>query len=422
MPLSLIRLLRLRSRAAITLPNAALAVWGVVAFVVIGRGLLAGSPAHDGIYPVYAKGGADWLAGRTVYPAADGFNVFRYHPLFAAGFAALAWLPLWVGSTLWRILLVGVVYSSLRRWLQVSGPAPGEARTRDAVLILIAPLLAWDMVDGQTNSLIAAFLLRAVASATEERPWSASLWLALASLLKLFPLGFAALLIAARPKSLALRFVAATAALSAVPFLLQDPAFVARQYGEWFATFTADGGRQHYPLSLSYRDLRFLFRLWDEPLPAWAFQAAAGSFWLASLIGMRVLSSRAAGDWNAIGGPALALGGIGMTLLGPCTEIVTYAILAPAIAAAAWQVQTTPISRWMSLTFQASYVLLAASFLSFLFPFGSSFSMLGPQPLSAGLFALAAVPHFVNHLRTTVSDRAIVLPFRRSNTRLSRAA
>lgn len=352
-------------------------VWLAVAFIVIGRGFLAHQPKHIGIFHVYAQGGADWLAGRDVYPAADGFDVFRYHPLFAAAFVPFGVLPLVAGSVLWRMLLVSFAFVSFRRWL---GSLNLDARAANHLMVMLAPLTAWDLVAGQTNTLIIGMLLRAVTAGRREQWWPAAFWLAGASLLKLFPLGFAALLIVARPRPLGLRFVAAIAVLSALPFLLQDPVYVARMYADWFATFTADTGRQHYPIGLAYRDVRFLFRVWWEPLPDAVFKGMVAAFWLASLAAMRW--TRGTNDmWSR----SLLLGGLGMTLLGPCTEIVSYAILAPGIVWAAWQ------SRGASAAILwPAYALLASGHLAFLFPFGTPYAMLGPHTFAAILLTFGA--------------------------------
>ncbi|MFO0804987.1 MAG: glycosyltransferase family 87 protein [Gemmataceae bacterium] len=352
-------------------------VWAAVAFVVIGRGLLAHQPKHVGIFHVYAQGGADWFAGRSVYPAADGFDVFRYHPFFAAAFVPFGVLPLVAGSVLWRTLLVSFAFGSFRRWLESLNL---NARATNYLMVMLAPLTAWDLVAGQTNTLIIAMLLRAVTASTRDRWWSAAIWLAFASLLKLFPLGFAALLIVARPRQLGLRFAAAVAAVCAVPFVLQDPVYVARMYADWFATFTADTGRQDYPIGLAYRDVRFLFRVWWEPLPDAVFKGTVAAFWLASLAAMRW--SRDSQDvWSR----SLLLGGLGMTLLGPCTEVLTYAILAPGIVWAAW-----PSRGASAAILWPAYALLASGHLAFLFPFGTPYAMLGPHTFAAILLGAGA--------------------------------
>jgi hypothetical protein len=360
----------------------AIAVWIGVAVIVVGRGILANNPDHAGIYTVYARGGADWAAGRPVYPAADGFEVFRYHPLFAAAFAPLGVLPVTVGSVLWRAFLVGMVFSSLRAWLAAASGGPNRA---PGILILVAPLVAWDLVAGQTNALIAALLLRAVTATGKRKGWTAATWLAVATLLKLFPLGFAALLIVVRPRLLSLRFVAMLGALSALPFALQNPVYVAGQYADWMATVTADTGRHDFPIGLAYRDVRFLFRVWTEPMPDFAFKSLAATCWLVALVGVRLRRH----DWRSAGTFALAWGGVGMTLFGPCTEIITYAILGPTLAAAAWDALTAAHpGRWVTI---AAYDLLAAGFIAFLFPFGTPFAMCGPHPAAAVLFVASGI-------------------------------
>jgi hypothetical protein len=365
-------------------------VWVTIAVMVVGRGLLVNNDRHRGIYPVYAQAGADWWAGRAVYPAADKFDIFRYPPVFAAGFVPFGLLPLAVGTMLWRAFLVAFVFTSLWRWLKLAGPRTGDRRTAAGVLLLVAPLVAWDLVAGQTNALVAALLLRAITAADGQRWWSAAGWLATASLLKLFPLGVAALMVVARPRQLGPRFAAAVVALLAVPFLLQTPAFVARQYGDWITTVAADSGRQFLPDGLAYRDVRYLFRVWAEPLAERAFQALVIAFWVVALVWVRVSAVRAGtpAEWRQVWAQALALGAIGVTLLGPCTEMITYAVLAPSLAATAWHYRAA--GPWVyRAAVLGGYALMAAGFLAFMFPFGGAFGRLGPHPAAACLFALA---------------------------------
>ena len=364
----------------------ALAVWLVVFAAVAGRAALAGHPRHAGIYPVYAKAGGDWAAGRGVYPAADGFDVFRYAPVFAAGFAPLAALPVALGSLVWRVGTVGLVLSAAATWAR-SGPAGAAAgsRARSAFLILVAPLVAWDMACGQTNAAIGATMLLAATAAGRGRWWRAAAWLAPACLLKLYPVAFALLLVAAHPRPLWWRLPIAVLAGLALPFLLQRPAYVAGQYADWARTVLADDGRQGWAVGMSYRDVRMVFRVWGEPLAPGAFlalqlggaAAAAASCCFGAAGGRR---------WRAVG-----LGGAWMTVLGPATEGVTYAIAGPALAWGVVAVTLRDPGRAVRGLVWGGYALVASGYLAYLFPFGGGYNELGVQPAGGVLFTLGFV-------------------------------
>lgn len=366
----------------------ALTVWFVVAFAVAGRSALATHPRHAGIYPVYAKAGDDWAAGRTVYPAADGFDIFRYAPVFAAGFVPLSVLPLELGSLVWRVCSCGLVLYAAAVWVRSNpaGFAPGS-RARSAFLILLAPLVTWDLVAGQTNAVIAALILLAATDAGRGRWWRAAAWLVPACLLKLFPVAFALLLVAAHPRQLWWRFPVALAVGLVSPFLLQHPTYVAQQYPAWVRTVLADDGRQGWAVGLSYRDVRWLVRVWGGEIPAKAFLAA--QLVGAALAAAACLVGTAADRrWRAVG-----LGAVWMTVLGPATEGVTYALLGPALA---WSAHA--VSRhnpgWVvrGLTW-GGYYLLASGFMAYVFPFGVAYNSLGVQPAGGLLFALGFVGH-----------------------------
>src|ERR1700733_6487388 len=81
-------------------------VTGLWIAVFLGVAIRVGlfSRSHD-VFATYADAGRQWATSQPLYTYTRGFV---YSPLIAAFFAAFSWMPLSVGSVLWRLLDAGV--------------------------------------------------------------------------------------------------------------------------------------------------------------------------------------------------------------------------------------------------------------------------------------------------------------------------
>lgn len=382
-------------------------VWIILAVVVIGRSFLMNDERHAGIYHVYTTGGENWAAGRNVYPAVDGPDVFRYAPGIAAAFVPFSMTSLQAGSFVFRLLSVAFVLHAAIVWVRSNpGGLAAGGRSRAVFLLLLAPLVAWDLVAGQTNALIGAFMLRAADDAGRGRWWRAAAWMVPPCLLKLYPIAFALLLIAVHLRPLWWRFPVALAVGVALPFLFQEPGYVARQYAAWGRLVASDDGRQGAAVSSPYRDVRSLFRTHGFPIPAAVFVAIqlGGAALAAALCLAGTPEQR---RWRAV-----ALGGIWMTVIGPATEGITYSIAGPALAWCAVGVMRRHPGWVVRVLVWSGYLLLASSFVAYMFPFGSAYNALGVAPLGGLLFAVGYLMMELNQLAVSSRVRRLRLKLR----------
>src|SRR5579885_95016 len=75
--------------------------WVVLVAAVLVRVAVA-KPRSQTVVPIYLTAGQRWLAAADLYAPADGLDVYRNPPGFAAGFAALTPLPEKASGILWR--------------------------------------------------------------------------------------------------------------------------------------------------------------------------------------------------------------------------------------------------------------------------------------------------------------------------------
>src|SRR5207249_3771015 len=90
--------------------------------------------------------------------------------------------------------------------------------------------------------------------------------------IKVYPIALALLLLAMFPRRLTLPLLLAAGGVLALPFLLQAPEYVGRQYGDWLRWGLND--RHVETTDLAFRDLRLLCRVWLVPLSSNAFRIA----------------------------------------------------------------------------------------------------------------------------------------------------
>jgi hypothetical protein len=376
----------------------ALAAWALVLLIVAGRVLLS-KPRNHSDYLTFANPARNWLCGRGLYlqeDAAGYCDDFRYSPLVAVAVTPFALLPNPAGEVAWRLLNLGVLLGGLCWWARkVVTPTP-TAKHLGLLLLLVLPLAAGNINNGQTNPLLLGLLLAAIACTTStkdrqagERRWNlASVLLALACLFKIYPIAVALLLVVVYPRQLGWRLALALLAGLLLPFALQYPQYVAQQYDIWFR-YLLHEDRQILPATATYRDLRLLIRVWIGPLPAPVYSAMQ----LLAAVGAAALcwfGCRAGWPDRRLLPLLTGLGCVWMTVFGVATESCTYMLTA---ATGGWAL----LQAWLEGRGLVVKGLLAGSYGLFLsaqmanwFPGVTRFHALGEQPL-AGLLLLAGL-------------------------------
>jgi hypothetical protein len=364
----------------------AVAVWLFVILVICGR--VALRPRSHNVYPIFATAARHWLAGADLYSTNEEFP-YRYSPGVAALLVPLAGVPDRLGGVAWRLLNAAVYLGALAWWGRSLLPWFRIGPHQAWFFLLALPLSLGSVNNGQSNALVLGLLLATVAAAGAERWNLASLCAALACLVKVYPIAVGLLLAALYPRRFAGRFAAMLALGLALPFLLQEPGYVASQYGGWLAHLRADD-RQAWALEDTYRDFRLLCRVCHFPLSAAAY--AAIQLAVAASVALVCLAAQRQG-WSRqrLLVLVLASGCCWMTVFGSATESCTYILLAPTLAWATLETWVGPHPRWLRAGVVLSYGLFSVTLVAGWFPHGArTLHAFGLHPL-AGLLLTGCV-------------------------------
>jgi hypothetical protein len=376
----------------------ALAVWVVLALMSVGRAALAHHERHAGCYDVFVDGGRHWLHGEDLYDKErpNSLHVFRYAPTLAALLTPNGVLPIVVGNGLLRLVNLVVFLVGLWWWQRVCLPASVTPRQRAAFFLLVAALANNYLMDVQINIITAGLLLLTTAGVVAGRWWVAAVSTALAVVLKAYPVSLALVLCLLAPWQFAWRWVVAQAGWFALPFLLQSPDYVARQYRDWVeyglnarffpgwfldAMYLAD----QLGLTMTRGDY---FRV--------AFVAAGC---VAATCVLHRLRRPAIPAVNTAYG--LCVGW--MLVFGPSSEQVTYILAAPAVAGATFLAWYFPNPVWFRAVLTAAAVLLAGTQFELLFPGPHRFKLYGAHPAALLLYLLAVGRQGFGYPRTAES-------------------
>jgi hypothetical protein len=355
-------------------------------------------PRSHSVYPIYSYAAGEWLAGRDIYVQVPEFDFYRYSPTVAAFFSL--WQPLgdgW-GGALWRVLGVVLLAYGLMVWARDILPRTLAAHHFALLLLIVWPLLLQNVNNGQANMHVCGLLLWATADVLRGRLWRSAIAFAVAVLVKPYVLALVGLVAIIEPR-LVVRFAVALMVGLGLPFLLQSPAYVARQYAGWVHHFE-ENDRSTGEIRNAYRDLQMLFRVYAAPLSHLTYQTieVAAGLGMAGLLVLGRLANRSRRELLHM---AFALAACWMTVLGPATESCTYLLLAPT-AAAAVVCHPGSVGRWARLACGLLIGVVAAS----MFPQDWSVQVLGPQPV-AGLIILAVTVRECGYWRRKVANPTV---------------
>jgi len=300
----------------------AVAVWVLFA-VVLALHAFFFPQAHN-VYQIYAPASRNWWTGRDMY-ARPG-DCYRYSPLFAVALTPVAALPDSLGSALWKALNVTVYGVGLGAWARRVTPVLG--RNEKAVLfLLVIPGSMDSMYNGQANLVMLGSALLGLADAAGRRWNRAAGWMALATLIKGYPLALALLLSALYPRRFAPRFAAALSIGLIFPFAVQRPDYVWSQYESWAAHLT----ESTVILRERHRSIDHLLEICGHPITPQAYILLGAIAGLA-VFGLWMLRIRRTRDRRERLTWAFLLYSGWVVLFGPATESCTYAVAAPAVA------------------------------------------------------------------------------------------
>jgi Glycosyltransferase family 87 len=328
-------------------------VIGLWAAVLLGISIRIGwsSHSHD-VFGTYADAGHRWTAAQPLYTYTRGFV---YSPLVAAFFAPFSWLPIGLGSVVWRLLNAAMFLAAVFWWLRAQITEHLPKSSYWLVFLLILPLSLGNFNNGQVNPMIIGLLMVALLAAHEKRWTLSAVAVGFSAYLKIYPLSVGLLLVLLYPRQLGWRLVLALILMGAASFVLQRPAYVLEQYQRWFSTRAADDRRMN--MDIAPRDFAMILRLLHINLSAHAvlvlqILAGAGTAVLCVVGRLRKRSER------HLLVCVLTTGTCWMLLFGPTTEDATYAMIAPAIAFAVVEAFNRESPSWMRGLVCGSFALL----------------------------------------------------------------
>ncbi len=372
-----------------------LAMWAVILTVISLRVVLAAR--NHSVYPIFSDAGRKWLAGADLYgPPTEDLDQFRYAPAVAAGFAPWGLLPDRIGEVLWRWLNAGVFFGALAVWGRWWWSRPNLP----AVLLLVLPLTVGGLNNGQCNALLTGLTLLATVAFARGHLWAAAAAITVTTLFKGYPLALGMLFCLVEPRRFTPRLAAFVLAGFALPYLMERPDYVTRQYAAFVERVGADD-RSGWPVFAGYRDLHMLLRLtgWEAPLAAYRG--------IEVLAGLACAAVVVAGRWRVWDrrravAACLSLGACWMTLCGPATESCTYVLITPVLAQAVLDVAGR--SPWRRGLVFVSFGLFTLSALIVWFPgwIAHPVQASGVQPLAACLLMAHVLGDCWRELRAEV--------------------
>ncbi len=309
----------------------AITLWTIMLGVVCILVLV--NPASPSLNILWRESGRAWLNGDSLYTDGSRWG-YRYGPLIAALLSLLVKVPLGVSAMLVRLVNAAILLGATFAWLKQVAPGKFDVYFRGVFFILLAVLSLPNLECGQFNPMLIGLLLGSLAAVQSERWNLAAVLLALATVLKVYPLAFALLLVVVYPRQLLRRLPLALLVALGLRFLLQSPHYVLGEYRQW-ATLLGnnDVSRRFLPMTVgeTYRDLLYLFRLYNIPISLTIYALLQGladlgcAFvcWTAARRGL----PKQVVLWHV-----LVLGSCWLTICGPASEPRTYILVAPALA------------------------------------------------------------------------------------------
>jgi hypothetical protein len=362
-------------------------VIGLWTAVLLGIWIRIGffSRSHD-VFATYADAGRRWSSSLPLYTYTRGFV---YSPLVAAFFAPFSWLPISLGSILWRLVNAAIFVGAIFWWLKAELTDCIPRSSYWLIFLLILPLSLGNFNNGQVNPMIIGLLMVAILAAHEKRWTLSAVALGFSAYLKIYPLSVGLLLVLIYPRQLSWRVALTLILMGAASFLLQRPGYVLDQYQRWVHTRAADDRRLN--MDIAPRDFAMILRLLHINLSAQAtllLQMIAGA--AAAVLCLYGRLKKWSEQRLLI--CVFATGTCWMLLFGPTTEDATYAMIAPALAFATVQAFHQKTPQWMRFLVCGSFAfLLLGLILNAFFGLKKTPLTMSVQPFGALLFLVYSI-------------------------------
>jgi len=296
------------------------AAWVVYA-VVIAAVVVFDDDIHS-VMKIYREAAADWWRGDPLYDPRPR-NGFFYLPHAAMAFIPYTWFPERIGEVVWRWTMLAALAWSVWGLAGMFGGARPRWTFLTATVVTAAASFS-AVAYGQSNTLLAAFLVLAVV-ALGQAAWKAgALWLLLALVAK--PVGLVPFLLAGAcyARRLAVPLVVGFALLAGVSFLHPKDDYEEEQYALFYQTMQV---AQNTKKKHRFCDVQGIIQPFGLEVPGRAMNVLRALAALAALL----LAWRAVRHYDAPRGAfvCLLLAVLYLLLLNPRTETNSYVMLAP---------------------------------------------------------------------------------------------
>lgn len=187
-------------------------------------------------YIIFRQSFFHLIEGKDMYilHPTEYYDLYKYSPSFGLFMGLFAYLPDIVGLILWNSLNVIVLFFAIRK-------LPFSDRNITFFLLFIIIELVTSLQNSQSNALLAGLMIAAYTSLSRGKPQWATLWLVLATFIKVYGVvGFAMFLLFPQKPKFLLYAALWTIILLFLPLLVTTPQLLADQYISWGNMMRAD--------------------------------------------------------------------------------------------------------------------------------------------------------------------------------------
>jgi Glycosyltransferase family 87 len=216
---------------------ALVAIIASVQLILVPPHFFAGKPYTDyNNYVIFRQSFSHLISERNLYAPypAEQWDIFKYSPAFALFMGALAWLPDMAGLIIWNMINVLALYFAVRA-------LPFKIIDQNKLLIFLILELLTSIQNSQSNGLMAGLLIGAYTSLQRGKVHWATLWLVLATFIKVYgAVGFCLFLF--YPDKIRFIFYAAawTIIFAVLPLVAVPFHALLWQYQNWGTMMLAD--------------------------------------------------------------------------------------------------------------------------------------------------------------------------------------
>ena len=189
-------------------------------------------------YVIFKQSFFHLLQGRNLYVLFpdEQWDLYKYSPTFALAMGSLAYLPDWLGLTLWNALNALALYWGI-------SSLPLSNKVKQSILWFVLLELLTSIQNAQSNGLLAGLMLLAFGSYHKGHTGKAALWLVAATFIKVYgAIGFSLFLLFPQKPSFIWKAAAWTVLFAVVPLVVPGLgiAGLAAQYKNWTVMMAAD--------------------------------------------------------------------------------------------------------------------------------------------------------------------------------------